>query len=243
MKIIAWNVNGIKSLIKQNHLFKLIENEKPTIICFSETKLSCPFFDIQEQLKIKINGYPYRYYRTCGENGGYSGTAIFSQKQPINIYYGINLPESVDEGRVITLEFNKFYLIHTYTPNSGQTLQRLDFRINKWDISFKKYLYELNKIKPIIVCGDLNVANEEIDIHNPKGNKKIAGFTNEERNSFKKILIDLNLIDTYRYLNPNKIEYSYWTYRFNSRKKNKGWRLDYFLVSKKLLNMLKNLKF
>jgi exodeoxyribonuclease-3 len=147
-----------------------------------------------------------------------------------------------DEGRVITLEFNKFYLVHVYTPNSGMTLARLNYRVNQWDKMFKKYLNELQDKKPIIVCGDLNVANEDIDIHDPKNNKKSAGFTNEERDSFKKILNDVNLIDTYRYLHPNKVEYSYWSYRMNSRNKNKGWRIDYFLVSHKLIKHIKKSK-
>lgn len=237
MKIIAFNINGLRANIKKTDLFDMIKEEFPTIICLSETKLSCPTFDTEQIILEKLPTYKYKYYSTCSNKKGYSGTAIYSRKQPINVVYGLyNMDE---EGRVITLEFNKFYLVHVYTPNSGMALARLDYRVNKWDKMFKKYLTELQETKPIIVCGDLNVANEDIDIHDPKGNKKSAGFTNEERESFKKLLNDVNLIDTYRYLYPNKVEYSYWSYRMNSRNKNKGWRIDYFLVSH---NIIKNVK-
>lgn len=240
MKIIAWNVNGLRSIEKKNTLFELIENEKPNIICFGETKLSCPSTDIEKKLKEKISGFKYRYYDTCKKRGGYSGTAIFSNKKPISVNYGINIEELDMEGRVITLEFNKYFLIHVYTPNSGQALQRLNYRVEQWDIEFEKYLKKLQKSKNIIVCGDLNVANDEIDIHNPKTNKKSAGFTIEERGSFKNILTNLNLIDSYRYLYPEKVEYSYWSYMRKSREKNKGWRIDYFLVSENLKNKINN---
>jgi exodeoxyribonuclease III len=234
-KIIAWNVNGIRANLKKDHLFKLIEKEKPHIICFGETKLSCPIDDVQKKLREKIKGYKYRYYSQCIVKGGYSGTSIFSKKEPINVNFGIDSKNYDMEGRVITLEFDKYYLIHVYTPNSGESLQRLNYRVDEWDKLFRKYIKKLNSKKNIIVCGDLNVANEDIDIHNPKTNKKTAGFTNEERISFKKTLKDVNLVDTYRLLNPDKIEYSYWSYRFKSREKNKGWRIDYFLVSKKII--------
>lgn len=241
-KIIAWNINGMRSLMKTNNLYNLIENEKPHIICFGETKLSCPILDVQTELKKNINGYKYRYFSQCLIRGGYSGTAIFSKKKPINVSYGINNSEHDNEGRVITLEFEKYYLIHVYTPNSGQSLQRLDYRTKNWDLHFRKYLKNLQKNKKIIVCGDLNVANEDIDIHNPKSNKRTAGFTDEERESFKKHLNELKLIDTYRYMNPTKVEYSYWSYRFNSRKKNNGWRIDYFLISDSMKNNVKKAK-
>jgi exodeoxyribonuclease-3 len=245
MKIIAWNINGMRSIIQKDHLFNLINEEQPTIICFGETKLSCPIIDTEKHMLEKVKGYKYRYYSTCNNGkGGYSGTAIYSKKKPLNIIYGLNYNNANidDEGRVITLEFKKFYLIHVYTPNSGLALARLDYRINTWDIAFKKYLNHLQKTKPLIVCGDLNVANEDIDIRNVKSNKRTAGFTDEERDSFKKLLNDVNLIDTYRYKNPDKIEYSYWTYRMNARKKNVGWRIDYFLVSDKILKKVKKAK-
>lgn len=240
MKIIAFNINGLRANIKKTDLFDMINLENPTILCLSETKLTCPTFDTEQIMLDKLSTYKYNYYSTCSNKKGYSGTAIYSRKQPLNVTYGLyNMDE---EGRVITLEFNKFYLIHVYTPNSGMALARLDYRVNKWDKMFKKYLNELQEKKPIIVCGDLNVANEDIDIHDPKSNKKSAGFTNEERDSFKKILNDVNLIDTYRYLYPNKVEYSYWSYRMNSRNKNKGWRIDYFLVSHKIIKNVKKSK-
>ena len=233
-KIIAWNINGIRSVIDKKYLYDLIEKENPDIICFGETKLSCPITETQQKLKEKISGYKNRYYSQCGVRNGYSGTAIFSKKKPINVKFGMNDPLHDNEGRLITLEFKKFFLVHVYTPNSGQTLQRLDYRVNEWDVKFRKYINKLQKEKKVIVCGDLNVANEDIDIHSPKTNKRTAGFTNEERESFKKHLFKLKLIDTYRYKNPTKVEYSYWSYRFGARKKNKGWRIDYFLVSEKL---------
>ena len=241
-KIIAWNINGLRSLMKNDNLYNLIEKEKPHTICFGETKLSCPILDVQSELKEKISGYKYRYYSQCLVRKGYSGTAIFTKKKPNNVSHGINSSELDNEGRVITLEYDNYYLVHVYTPNSGQSLQRLEYRTKNWDIQFRKYLKNLQKSKNIIVCGDLNVANENIDIHNPKGNKRTAGFTDEERISFKKHLDELKLIDTYRYINPNKVEYSYWSYRFKSREKNNGWRIDYFLISESLKNNIKKAK-
>jgi len=239
IKIIAWNINGIRSLSKKEHLFDLINKEKPNIICFGETKISCPFLDVEDNLKKKIKGYKYRYWSPCLIKNGYSGTAIFSKKKPINMTHGIGISEHDQEGRVITLEFEKYYLIHVYTPNSGQVLNRLDYRVNKWDKEFKKYIINLNKNKPTIVCGDLNVAHNEIDIHNPKGNVKNSGFTIEERNSFNKLLNEAKLIDTFRYLNKDLVKYSFWTYLHKARMKNKGWRIDYFLVSEKIINLVK----
>ena len=242
LKIIAWNINGIRSMNKKNDLFNLIETEKPNIICFGETKISCPFIEIEEDLRKKIKGYKYRFWSPCLTRGGYSGTAIFSKKKPIKTTYGINVEELDQEGRVITLEFEKYYLVHVYTPNSGQGLNRLEYRVKKWDVEFRKFIKNLNKTKPTILCGDLNVAHKEIDIHNPKGNLKNSGFTIEERESFDKLLSECNLIDSYRELNKNKVEYSFWTYLHQARKKNKGWRIDYFLVSKNLLNLVKKSK-
>lgn len=242
MKIIAWNVNGIRSLIKKNYLYKLINNEKPSIICFSETKVSCPLLFIQLELKEKIKGYKYRYWSPCKIKDGYSGTAIFSKKKPINIYYGLKDKDNKEldnEGRIICLEFDNFFLLHCYTPNSGVELARLDFRTNIWDPAFKNYIIKLQKKKAVIVCGDLNVAHKEIDLKNPKTNTKTAGFTKEERDSFDKLLLETSLIDTYRELNPNRIDYSFWSYRFNSRKKNIGWRIDYFLINKKYIENIK----
>jgi len=226
MKIISWNVNGIRSLIKKNILNDLLINNNPDIICFTETKLSN---DFDSDL---FNIYKHKYLNLSIKKG-YSGTLIYSKIEPINVTYG--LYDIDNEGRMITLEFNNFYLINVYTPNSGVILGRLDWRINNWDYNFKDYIFKLQEIKPVIICGDLNVAHKEIDLKNPKTNLKSAGFTIEERDSFEKLLNKCLLIDTYRYLNPNKIEYSYWSYLNKSRIKNTGWRIDYFLVSKKLL--------
>ena len=239
LKIISWNINGIRAMMKKNDLYNLVDNEKPDIICFGETKISCPFIDVEEELKKKIKGLKYRYWSPCLVKSGYSGTAIFSKKKPIDVSYGIGSNSIDQEGRVITLEFEKFFLIHVYTPNSGQGLKRLDYRVNTWDVEFRKYIKNLNKSKPVLVTGDLNVAHHEIDIHNPKGNLKNSGFTIEERDSFSKLLKEANLIDTYRHLNPDKEDYSFWTYLFNSRAKNKGWRIDYFLISEKVLKWVK----
>ena len=225
--------------MKKNNLYDLIEKEKPNIICFGETKISCPFIDTEEELKKKIKGYKYRYWSPCLVKNGYSGTAIFSKKKPINVTYGLGSSSIDQEGRVITLEFENFYLLHVYTPNSGQQLKRLDYRVNTWDKEFKKFVKNLNKTKPTIVTGDLNVAHQEIDIHDPKGNVKNSGFTKEERESFTKFLKEANMIDTYRHLNKDKVEYSFWTYLHNSRSKNKGWRIDYFLVNQKLIDKIK----
>ena len=237
MKIIAWNINGIRSSMKGKELYDLIEDEKPDIICFGETKVSCPFIDVQNELKDKIKGYKYRYWSPCKTKGGYSGTAIFCKKQPDSIIYGLD--DIDEEGRVIILEFEKFFLLHVYTPNSGEELKRLEYRTKTWDKVFRKKVIELQEHKPVIVCGDLNVAHKEIDLKNPKTNLKTAGYTIEERESFDKLLKDAELVDTYRFLNPEKVEYSYWSYRFNSRKKNTGWRIDYFLVSEKIIKNVK----
>ena len=240
MKIIAWNINGIRAAISKIHLVNLIETEKPDIICFGETKLSCPIQLTSNKIDELIPTYKYKYYSTCSTKKGYSGTAIFCKKKPIKVKYG--LKDLDQEGRVITVEYNSFYLVHVYTPNSGETLARLKYRVDMWDVEFKKYLETLQKKKPIIVCGDLNVANEPIDIHDPIHNIKSAGYTIEERDSFKKLLKDVKLIDTYRYLHPNTIEYSYWSYRRQAREKNKGWRIDYFLVSESIIKKVQKSK-
>lgn len=236
-KIIAWNVNSIKTLIeKQNDLFDLIKTVNPTIMCFGETKVTCPFDDLENKLKEKIRGYEYRYWSPCQTRKGYSGTAIFSKKKPISVHYGLH-DDFDKEGRVITLEFEDFNLIHVYTPNSGAELKRLEYRVDEWDKHFRNYIKKLSK--PVIVCGDLNVAHHEIDLHNPSGNLRSAGFTVEERKSFTKTLKKLDLVDTFRHFHPDEVKYSYWSYRGRARKNNKGWRIDYFLVSNKILNNVK----
>jgi len=229
MKIIAWNVNGIRSLLKTSYLEELLCQEKPDILCVGETKLNCNYtFD--DNL---LNKFKYKFFGNC-KKAGYSGTAIFSNKKPINVKLG--LEDIDDEGRMITLEFRSYYLIHVYTPNSGVALARLDWRTKVWDKAFYNYINHLQHHKPVIICGDLNVAHYEIDIKNPKSNLRTAGYTIEERTTFTNLLNDLNLIDTFRYKYPDKIKYSYWSYRNKSREKNIGWRIDYFLLSNKIKN-------
>ena len=230
MKIISWNVNGLRSILNKKYLYDLINDIKPEIFCLGEIK-------IDKNVNINIlfeNYYPFFNYSNIK---GYSGTVVFTSIKPITVTYGMKGDDN-NEGRIITCEFNDFYLVHVYTPNSGQFLRRLDYRINSWDVNFIKHLKKLQKKKPIIVCGDLNVAHKEIDIKNPKTNLRTAGFTIEERNSFDNILNKTKLIDTFRYFNTDVIKYSYWTYKFNARNKNIGWRMDYFLVSKKLLKYI-----
>lgn len=252
MKIIAWNVNGIRALNNKGILMEYLDKHQPDIFCMGETKLSLPDEKTKYELNEKNKEYKYRYYATSKERKGYSGTAIWSKIEPINVTYGIDGVENKtyseeqkkildnNEGRIITIEMEQFYIIHCYVPNSGQAelkngpLSRLQYRINEWDKLFQMYLKMLQKKKPIIVCGDMNCAYTEIDIHNAKSNEKNAGFTIEERTSFGKYLDKLKLVDIFRDLNINKIAYTYWSYRGNARKNNKGWRIDYFLISNKL---------
>lgn len=241
-KIIAWNVNGIKSLLKTKDLDNLLDEYKPHIFCMGETKISCAnLIDVDTEIKTRFPKYKYRYWSQCSTKAGYSGTAIFCKKEPINIYYGLkhNNIELDTEGRVITLEYDKFILVHVYTPNSGQALNRLKWRTTDWDRAFEKYINKLrDKNSKVIVCGDLNVAHNEIDLKNPKTNLKTAGYTIEERDSFNKLLTSTTLIDSYRYLHPEKIEYSFWSYMRNAREKNIGWRIDYFLVTNNIKNKI-----
>lgn len=241
MKIIAWNVNGLKSLLKTDYLDNLIKDENPDVFCMGETKLSCPYDNIEKQIIERFPQFKYRFWSPCKIRGGYSGTSIFCKKEPINVHYGLKYKEKEidDEGRVIVIEYKKYYILHVYTPNSGQSLNRLEWRTNVWDRAFENYINNLQKSKPIIVCGDLNVAHQEIDLKNPKTNLKTAGYTIEERDSFNKILNNCNLTDTFRRLNPEKIEYSFWSYMRNSREKNIGWRIDYFITSKSLEKKIK----
>jgi len=241
MKIIAWNVNGIRALLKTNYLDELISQENPDVFCMGETKISCPYDDVEAELVKRLPKFKYRYWSPCKTKGGYSGTAIFSKKEPISVQYGLKHKKTDidDEGRVITVEYKKFYLIHVYTPNSGQALARLDWRTKVWDRAFEDYIIDLKKTKPVIVCGDLNVARNPIDLKNPKTNLRTAGYTSEERESFEKILKNTELIDSFRNLFPEKIQYSYWSYMRNSREKNIGWRIDYFLVDSKLKPKIK----
>jgi len=248
MKIIAWNVNGLRSLLKTDNLDNMISSKNPDILCFGETKLSCPLDDINNMMKEKYPQYKYIYWSPCKIRAGYSGTAILSKKKPLNVIYGMQHKgkELDDEGRVISVEYKKFWLVHVYTPNSGQELARLDFRTKEWDRAFEKHINKLKELLPkevlpkeVIICGDLNVAHKEKDLKNPKANLKTAGYTIEERISFDKLLETTELKDSFRELHPETIRYSYWSYRFNSRNKNIGWRIDYFLVSEKLLKKIK----
>ena len=228
MKLISWNVNGIRACVGKNFLdyFKEVDAD---IFCIQESKLQ------EGQINLELEGY-YQYWNYA-EKKGYSGTAIFTKIKPIDVTYGINIEEHDKEGRVITLEFEDFYFVTVYTPNSQSALARLDYRM-KWEDDFRSYLKELDKNKPVIMCGDLNVAHEEIDLKNPKNNRKNAGFTDEERSKFTELL-DSGFIDTYRYFNPDKEGvYSWWSYRFNARANNAGWRIDYFVVSEKLKDRL-----
>lgn len=240
MKIIAWNVNGIRAILKKETFINLINSEDPDIFCLGETKISCPLLNVQEEINEKLKAKYNYYWSPCKIKKGYSGTAIYTKKLPINIIYGLEYEKNEYdvEGRVITCEFKNFYLIHVYTPNSGQHLARLNFRTTEWDIVFKKYILMLQKKKPVIICGDLNVAHQEIDIKNPKTNLKTAGYTIEERNSFTELLNETNVIDSFRSLNPTIIKYSYWTYKFGARSKNIGWRIDYFLIDKKIIKKI-----
>ena len=179
MKIIAWNVNGLKSLLKTDYLDNIIKDENPDVICMGETKLSCPYDDIEKQIVLKFPKFKYRFWSPCKTRGGYSGTSIFCKKEPISVHYGLKSKDKEidDEGRVIVIEYKKYYILHVYTPNSGQSLNRLEWRTTVWDRAFENYINFLQKTKPIIVCGDLNVAHKDIDIYETKGREKLAGFT------------------------------------------------------------------
>lgn len=223
-KLISWNVNGLRACVTKGFLdyFKAVDAD---IFCIQESKLQ------NGQIDLELDGY-YQYWNYA-EKKGYSGTAIFTKVKPISESYGIGIEEHDKEGRVITLEFEEFYMVTVYTPNSKQNLERLDYRM-EWEDSFRSYLKNLDNKKPVIVCGDLNVAHQEIDLKNPKNNRKNAGFTDEEREKFS-VLLDNGFVDTYRDLHPDTEGiYSWWSYRFNARANNAGWRIDYFCVSERM---------
>ena len=228
MKLISWNVNGLRAVITKGfqEFFDTIDAD---IFCLQETKMQED--QIDDNIKNIFQNY-YSYWNSA-EKKGYSGTAIFSKKQPIGVTYGIGVEEHDKEGRVITLEFEKFYMVNCYTPNSKRELERLEYR-QIWEDEFRKYLIKLNETKPVILCGDLNVAHKEIDLKNPKTNRRNAGFTDEERGKMTELL-SAGFTDTFRYLYPDKTEsYSWWSYMFKAREKNAGWRIDYFIVSKSI---------
>jgi exodeoxyribonuclease-3 len=234
MKIIAWNVNGIRSLIKSDNIQQILD-ENPDVLCIGETKIDGNAAKEIDNNEI-LSYFKYRYWSYCSVRKGYSGTAIFSVRKPINVIYGLLNSNIDNEGRVITLEFENFFLVHVYTPNSGADLKRLEWRTTVWDREFEKYIIYLQKIKPVIACGDFNVAHMEIDLAKPKTNTKTAGFTIEERKSFSELLQNTKLIDIYRKQHPNQVQYTFWSYMRNSREKNIGWRIDYFLVDEKMYN-------
>ena len=228
MKLISWNVNGLRACVQKGFLDYFKEADAD-IFCIQESKLQAG------QIELELEGY-YQYWNYA-EKKGYSGTAVFSKIEPISCKYGMGIEEHDSEGRVITLEFNDFYFITVYTPNSQQELARLTYRM-EWEDAFRGYVKALDKVKPVILCGDLNVAHKEIDLKNPSSNRKNAGFTDEERNKFTELLSE-GFIDTYRYFYPEKEgAYSWWSYRFNARANNAGWRIDYFCVSERLKDRL-----
>ena len=236
MKLISWNVNGLRAVINKG--FKDFYNTiNPDIICLQETKMQ------QDQISIDINEmFKDRYvYWNSAEKKGYSGTVVISKIKPINVTYGIGKEEHDKEGRIITLEFDKFYLVNCYTPNSKRGLERLDYRM-EWEDEIRNYLLNLNKIKPVIYCGDLNVAHNEIDLKNPSSNHHNAGFSDEERSKMTELL-NAGFIDTFRYKYPDKTgAYSWWSYMFHARENNAGWRIDYFIVSDSIKDRIEDAK-
>ena len=232
MKLISWNVNGLRACVQKGFL-DIFKELNADMFCIQESKLQ------EGQISLELEGY-HQYWNYAIKKG-YSGTAIFTRREPMSVAYGIGIEEHDQEGRVITLEFAEFYLVTVYTPNSQSELARLDYRM-RWEDAFLSYLKGLEEKKPIVFCGDLNVAHEEIDLKNPKTNRKNAGFTDEERGKFS-TLLGQGFIDTYRYFYPDQEGiYSWWSYRFQARKKNAGWRIDYFCVSESLKEKLVDAK-
>ena len=231
MKLISWNVNGLRACVGKDfeQQFKALDAD---FFCLQETKMQAG------QLDISFPGYTS--YWNYADKKGYSGTAIFTKHKPLDVTYGIGMDEHDHEGRVITLEMDDFHLVTGYTPNSQDGLRRLDYRM-KWEKDFQDYLHRLDRKKPVVVCGDMNVAHEEIDIKNPKTNRRNAGFTDEEREKMTQLL-DSGFIDTFRMLYPEQVTYSWWSYRFRARERNTGWRIDYFLISERLRDRLEDAK-
>lgn len=229
-KLISWNVNGLRACVDKGFL-NFFHEINADIFCLQETKLS------EGQIKLDIPDY--HQYWNYAEKKGYSGTAIFTKEEPLSVQYGLGIEKHDHEGRVITLEFDSFYMITVYTPNSQDELKRLDYRM-EWEDDFGCFLKRLEEKKPVIVCGDMNVAHKEIDLKNPRTNRKNAGFTDEERNKFT-ALLESGFTDTFRHFYPDlEGAYSWWSYRFKAREKNAGWRIDYFLVSQSLNSSLKD---
>ena len=230
MKLVSWNVNGLRAALKKGFIESMRELD-PDIIGIQETKM--------QPGQAEVDLPEYEEYFNSAIRKGYSGTAVFSKHKPINVTH--NFGEYDDEGRTLVCEFEDFYFVTVYTPNSKRELERLDYRMD-WEDAFKEYMLELDKKKPVIICGDLNVAHKEIDLKNPKTNRRNAGFTDEERDKFGKLL-DAGFTDTFRHLYPDQEGiYSWWSYRFNARKNNAGWRIDYFLVSERIADKIKEAK-
>ena len=232
MKLVSWNVNGLRACVQKGFqdIFREIDAD---IFCVQETKMQ------EGQLDLELDGY-YQYWNYAVKKG-YSGTAVFTKQEPIGVTYGIGIEEHDQEGRVITCEFEDFYFVTVYTPNSQNELKRLDYRM-RWEDDFRAYLKALDEKKPVVVTGDMNVAHAEIDLKNPKSNRKNAGFTDEERGKFTELL-DAGFIDTFRYFYPDQEGiYSWWSYRFKAREKNAGWRIDYFCVSERMTDRLSDAK-
>lgn len=229
MKFVSWNVNGLRACITKGFedSFKALDAD---FFCLQETKLQ------EGQTDLKFEGY--NSYWNYAEKKGYSGTAIFTKHKPLSVSYGLGIDEHDHEGRVITLEMDDFFLVTVYTPNSQDGLRRLDYRM-KWEEDFLAYIKTLDEKKPVIICGDLNVAHEEIDLKNPKTNRMNAGFTDQEREKMS-IFLSNGFIDTFRALYPDTVKYSWWSYRFKAREKNAGWRIDYFLISERLKERMEN---
>ena len=232
MKLISWNVNGIRACLTKGFEERFQELDAD-IFCLQETKCQ------QGQVKLDLPGY-YQYWNYANRKG-YSGTAIFTKKEPLSVFYGMGIEEHDKEGRVITLEFDDFYMVTVYTPNSQSELRRLEYRM-QWEKDFLSYLLNLQEKKPVIVCGDLNVAHKDIDLKNPKTNRNNPGFTDEERACFS-TMMESGFVDTFRHFYPElEGAYSWWSYRFKAREKNAGWRIDYFLVSPSLASKLDDAK-
>ncbi len=232
MKFVSWNVNGLRACVGKNFI-EAFNDLDADVFCLQETKLQ------EGQIKLDISD-EYEQYWNYAEKKGYSGTAVFTRVKPISVSYGMDDYKADNEGRIICMEFEEYYLITVYTPNSKQGLLRLDDRMD-WEDAFLRYINDLQAKKPVIICGDLNVAHEEIDIKNPKTNHHNAGFTDEEREKMTVLLRDGHLTDTFRYLNPDLADvYSWWSYRFKAREKNAGWRIDYFLISDSLRDILED---
>lgn len=230
-KLISWNVNGLRACTGKGNFYEFIKAEDPDVICLQETKLQ------EGQIEMDLPGY-YEYWNYA-EKKGYSGTAVFTKQEPLSVRYGLGIEEHDHEGRVITVEFPEWFLITEYVPNSKEQLERLAYRMT-WEDAFLAYVKELEKEKPVIFCGDLNVAHKEIDLKNPKTNRGHAGFTDEEREKMT-VLLSNGFTDTWRYFYPDREQvYSWWSYRFRAREKNAGWRIDYFIVSEALNDKLKD---